>query len=166
MIQTATIPDTKTRILAIATLNDDITTAGGVGYTDSGDKLVNGRLAAWLDAELPAVVVRHARTVSRKWVTLSKVQVARQYSVFLFAARSAAKTDDAELDAIAAAEALIDSLPNQFISRPALHLNSASDGIALSSSPLLDEGAVIVAYGGVDFGAVKYTITVETIENG
>lgn len=165
MSQNGTIPAIKARILAIAAQHEAITTAGGANTGVDGDNLVNGGLAPWSDQQLPAVVVRLAATPGRKRITFKKTQVTRRFNVFLFVARVVADTDAAELEAIQAAEALIDDLPAHFLDRPQLHLAAVSDGIALASTPLVDEGAVIVSYGKKTFSAIKYAFVVDTVED-
>lgn len=150
----ASISDIKARILAIAALHANIETVA----ENPGDKW-----PAWTDAQLPAVIVRYAGTTGRERAALGSaaMRVTRNFQVIRYEARlPKPATAEDELEAIEAAEAVADELPDHFFDYPFLELNDS--GLAFQTLPMTDEGAVISPYGGVPYAAIVYTLPVIT----
>jgi hypothetical protein len=151
--QDATVSEVKARIRSIAALLagiKEVNEAPGEKYKP------------WTDAQLSAVIVRMDGTTARTRETLGYIRITRNYSIYRFVQRVAAKRADYELEAVLAAEAVIDDLPNHFLAYPRLALND--DGIVLTTAPMTDAGAGIVSYGDVDFSVIRYTLPVVTLE--
>lgn len=151
--QDATVSEVKARIRAIAALLDGI---------NEVDETPGEKYQPWTDAQLSAVIVRLDGTTARVRDTLGYLRITRSYTIYRFVQRVAAKRADFELAAVLAAEAVIDALPNHFLTYPRLALND--DGIVLTTAPITDAGAGIMSYGDVDFSIVRYTLPVVTME--
>lgn len=152
MSQNATISEIKARILAIAA-----ECAGVLTVTENpGDKW-----PAWAEDDLPAVIVRYEGTTRRERESISSAaqRVTRNFQVIRYESRlPKPATAEDELEAIEAAEAVADDLPNHFMRYPTLALNDA--GIAYQTLPMTDNGAVFSPYGGVPYAAIVYTLPV------
>lgn len=157
MAQNGTIAQIKARLLVIASECSGITTVG--------DRFTNGMYKPFTAAELSAVVVRNAGTIERAGLSLGIDRVTRLFNLYRFTALSAAKTDEAETDAIEAAEAVENVLPAHFSKAVYAGLKTSTlAALVENHTRMTSEGGAIVTYAGKEYGTIKYSIRVMTNE--
>lgn len=114
--------------------------------------------------DLPAIVIA-PRSAQRTREPMGLL-VERDFAVLLLV-QQVCKQDDMNVRnrALEAAEAWLDVLPDAFNARPRLHLQLESDAVAYATEPMRDSGVTFAPYGGEEYSAVVFTLSVTVMRS-
>ncbi len=158
MAQNADIAVAKAKILRVAEGCAGIVT---VGHQYTSD----GKFKSFTPDELSAVTVYYTGTTQRAKQTLTLggggKRVTRVYDVMRHVLRLPEKpTQRQEMEALEEAEAVVDELPNHFSLHPQLDIDDG--GSVFQIGEMTEDGAKMIAYGGVWYASISYKLPVIT----